>query len=51
MAVSGSHLDAHHTTRQQTPQMSQLYEMQQLDKIKAICQVAQDDMAKLSEVR
>jgi hypothetical protein len=32
-------------------QMSQLYEMQQLDKIKAICQVAQDDMAKLSEVR
>lgn len=31
--------------------MSQLYEMQQLDKIKAICQVAEDDMGKLSEVR
>ena len=34
-----------------TLQMSQLYEMQQLDKIKAICQVAEDDMGKLSEVR
>jgi hypothetical protein len=31
--------------------MSQLYEMQQLDKIKAICQVAETDMSKLSEVR
>lgn len=30
--------------------MSQLYEMQQLDKIKAICTVAQEDMGKLSEV-
>lgn len=31
--------------------MSELLEMQQLDKIRAICQVAEQDMSKLSEVR
>jgi DNA-binding XRE family transcriptional regulator len=30
--------------------MSQLYEMQQLEKIRGICEVAQQDMAKLPDV-
>jgi hypothetical protein len=33
----------------QLQEMSQLYEMQQLDKIKGICQAAEEDMSKLSD--
>jgi len=33
----------------QVQEMGQLYELQQLDKIKAICAVAEEDMGKLSE--
>jgi len=33
----------------QVQEMGQLYELQQLDKIKAICAVAEEDMSKLSE--